>query len=77
MLGGLCSRDSGKTYAWCRSNILELVRCNLNREIGLTQDEAAQIEQQNTQKLFEKLGSSNVVENVRMYFVLIVIKFLF
>lgn len=62
VLGSLCENDEGATYASCRSHVLDLVRCNLERE--MTDDEASRNEHETTRQLMEKL-SAGTRERVR------------
>ncbi|XP_045581052.1 uncharacterized protein [Procambarus clarkii] len=55
VLGSLCENDEGATYASCRSHVLDLVRCNLERE--MTDDEASRNEHETTRQLMEKLSA--------------------
>ncbi|ROT82029.1 uncharacterized protein [Penaeus vannamei] len=53
VLGALCQQDGGVTYASCRSQVLELVRSNLERQ--MTDDDASRSEHESTRQLMEKL----------------------
>ncbi|XP_063591073.1 uncharacterized protein LOC134768277 [Penaeus indicus] len=53
VLGALCQQDGGVTYASCRSQVLELVRSNLERQ--MTDDDASRTEHESTRQLMEKL----------------------
>ena len=64
-MGVLCQRDNGGSYNWCRKDLLELVRNNLEREE--TKDEASQMEHETTKKLFEKLGTDNLKQVIFLF----------
>ncbi|XP_068210561.1 uncharacterized protein [Palaemon carinicauda] len=57
VLGALCQQDGGVTYASCRSEVLELVRSNLERQV--TDDEASRSEHESTRHLMEKLSAGS------------------
>ncbi|XP_066947983.1 uncharacterized protein [Macrobrachium rosenbergii] len=57
VLGALCQKDGGITYASCRSDVLELVRSNLERQV--TDDEASRSEHESTRQLMEKLSAGS------------------
>lgn len=57
VLGALCHQDGGVTYVSCRSQVLELIRNNIERQV--TDDEASRSEHESTRQLMEKLSAGS------------------